>query len=352
MTRSERGRAGLAVALLVVAAVVFGCEEDALRPTGGSETHFLTRCSERCEAGLECVCGVCTTACTETASCAQHGPAAECALAPSSDAARACPGETRSYCEVTCRVDRDCAALGAGYACDDGFCRRASADSSPGTLPQPSPAPASDCPTNRLAPNELLVLGDSLFELGNLASFVDELARAEGALASDERYRDAASSLTSFLAENAFSLSVQYANAALDGPARVVIMNGGATDVLQNGCEAATDDCPAIIEAVAGARRLFARMAADGVQSVVYAFYADPVDNPGLRSRIDRLRPQIEAACRESPLQCHFLDLRPVFAGHYEDYVVGVDGIVFSSSGAQAAAASIWSLMKTRCVAP
>jgi hypothetical protein len=167
-----------------------------------------------------------------------------------------------------------------------------------------------------------------------------------------ESYRDRSSSLNSLLGQSSFTISSQYAAAALEGPARIVVMNGGLADMLQETCsDPPTADCPLVVNTAAGARSLLSSMADDGVEAIVYAFYPDAIGNPGLLARIDVLRPLIETACRASRAPCHFLDLRQVFAGHYDDYV-GPDGLVFSASGAEATAQSIWSLMKARCVAP
>src|ERR1041384_4118742 len=60
--------ASSALLVLLAASLAPACKDSA-RPQTGSETHFLTRCDQSCEQGFDCVCGVCTKACTETASC-------------------------------------------------------------------------------------------------------------------------------------------------------------------------------------------------------------------------------------------------------------------------------------------
>jgi hypothetical protein len=65
---------------------------------------------------------------------------------------------------------------------------------------------------------------------------------------------------------------------------------------------------------------------------------------------IDVLRPLIQASCAASPVTCHWLDLRPTFAGHYADYILP-DGINPTQAGSEASAAAIWSLMQQRCIA-
>jgi hypothetical protein len=132
---------------------------------------------------------------------------------------------------------------------------------------------------------------------------------------------------------------------------RVIVMNGGATDMLNDAC--ATDPtpaCPAAQAAVRGAEALFEQLAADGVEHVVYFFYPDATSNESLKSGIDTLRPLVQNACGKSRVACHWLDLRPIFAGH-PDYLVGTDGIVFGDAGAQAAATAVFSLMTARCIA-
>jgi hypothetical protein len=90
-------------------------------------------------------------------------------------------------------------------------------------------------------------------------------------------------------------------------------------------------------------------MATDGVIEVIYVGYPDPLD-AAVRTRIDALRPLLESSCQASKVPCHFLDLRPVFAGHDADYVLG-DGMNPTAAGAQAAADAIGELMETACIA-
>jgi hypothetical protein len=130
---------------------------------------------------------------------------------------------------------------------------------------------------------------------------------------------------------------------------RIVVMDGGATDVLNSPCGSApTAACAAVQAAASGAEALFAEFAADGVEHVVYAFYND-VDNPPVKAGLDVMRPLIENACGRAALPCEFLDLRPSFAGHPE--YLGPDGIVWSDSGAVASAGAVTSVMLDRCVA-
>jgi hypothetical protein len=249
--------------------------------------------------------------------------------------------ETPAICDAPCLVDRDCAELGDANRCLDGFCRDAEA---PGEV-----GGALSCEPQRIAPSELVVLGDSLIQLSGFTSFLEQNAAAAGMLGPGAHYRAYASATTSFLANGSFSIHTQYETSRSEGPARVVVLDGGATDMLQYPCsDDLTADCPAVLAAVDGAELLLRRMADDGVEHVVYFFYANPRDLAALQAGLDVLRPLIQNACGRSAVACHFVDLRPAFEGH-DDYL-GPDGIVFSESGAQAAALAVWERMQARCI--
>jgi hypothetical protein len=292
-------------------------------------------CGDGCPDGAACVCGVCTTECAEGVDCGQHGTVASCVpLAARILEDRCDASAPASICDVECVEARDCAALGAGFLCASGYCRNG-----------PSSAGSTSCVPSGAAPDQIVVLGDVLLELTPFTADLEGLAQAGGLLDAGAHYRSNAAAATSFLAEGPLGLGAQYATARAGGAARVVIMNGGATDMLNDPCaSAATPECPAVQAAVRGAELLFAEFAADGVEHVVYLFYPDPIGNPALKAGLDTLRPLVENVCGKSRVACHWLDLRPAFAGH-TNYLLEPDGIVFSDAGAQAAASAVFERM-------
>jgi hypothetical protein len=206
-----------------------------------------------------------------------------------------------------------------------------------------------DCPESHVAANEVIVLGDSFVAVNhNLTAFLEDFARQSGALSAGERYRDYSSLVANTLALGGNGIADQFERANADSPVRVVIMNGGGADVLVGSCESLTPDCPLIREAVDAAGALLASMADAGVEHVVYAFYPDPTD-PELREGIDVLRPLIETACAESPVPCHWIDLRSTFAGAESTYVAA-DGMNPTREGARASAETIWETLRRACI--
>jgi hypothetical protein len=261
-------------------------------------------------------------------------PDATCEL---SDADAACRPAAGGRCDVGCAADAECGGLSAAHGCSAGFCRA------------PAAGPSA-CPTSELDPNQVLITGDSFFATGHrVTAFIEDLARQGGALGAGERYRDHSSLLGNTLALAGNGIEQQYAAAAEESPVRVVITNGGGADLLLGSCQQLDAACPLLVDAAAAASALFERLAEGGVEHVVYAFYPDPVDAE-LQSEMDVLRPLIESACRASPVPCHWLDLRPIFAGRYDTYVEA-DGNNPTASGAQAAAQAIWTTLRQRCIA-
>jgi hypothetical protein len=262
------------------------------------------------------------------------------AFAPRIAEGRCEAGEAASACDVGCLADADCAALGAAFTCQEGYCR--------GADPPSDLAPAM-CTISPLSGSDIAVIGDSLIEFTSFSTDLETDLVAAGALADGDHVRNYASHLYSVLAGGTLGISNQWATAETDGPVRVVVMDGGATDVLNEPCGAMPpDDCPAIQAAVSGAESLLAQFAADGVEHVVYAFYND-FDNAVVKAGVDVMRPFIENACGRAALPCEFLDLRSSFYGHPE--YIGSDGIVWSEAGATASADAVTSVMIDRCVA-
>jgi hypothetical protein len=248
-------------------------------------------------------------------------------------------GGSETHFLTPCEEDVDCEAFAEPHVCHAGYCR-----------PEDEVPETNACTEPLTQPNDVLIFGDSVLELSEFSTCVEARAVTEALLAADAHYRDSASALTSFLSETNlnFSLHTQYADALAGGPVRLVIMNGGATDMLQLSCPTpVADDCPAVQAAVDGAEQLFLRMADDGVERIVYLFYPDPLDNEPFRAGLDVLRPLLEARCADSPVPCLWVDLRSTFAGNADYY--GSDGIVFSQTGACAATDTLWTALEERC---
>jgi hypothetical protein len=198
----------------------------------------------------------------------------------------------------------------------------------------------------------VVVLGDTfLSNTHEITGALEDLARESGALSTEESYRDYSSGLQSHLAAEPAGLSSQFAAALEDGPVKVVIMDGGGTDALMSRCpDPIAVDCPLIVDAAEGASLLFQSMEEAGVEHVVFFSYPDYVGDARIKATIDTLRPLLEDRCASAPLPCHWLDLRPTFAGNYDEYVLP-DGRNPTTAGSRASAQAVWGVMQQHCVA-
>ena len=126
-------------------------------------------------------------------------------------------------------------------------------------------------------------------------------------------------------------------------------MDGGGGDLITDGCpDRISTDCPTIQAALAGAIGLWNQMAEDGVEHLVFFFYPDHQIDARLKTMVDTLRPLLEHACTSAALPCHWLDLRPTFAGKYDEYIVPGE-LTQTEAGAFATAGAIWSVMQQYC---
>jgi hypothetical protein len=199
-------------------------------------------------------------------------------------------------------------------------------------------------------PNQVLIIGDSFFAISHqITAYLEELAREAGALDVGERYRDNSTTSANALAMGGNGILSQYQRGLDEAAVEVVIMNGGGADALVATCAAPVADCPALVAAAGAAEDLLVQMAADGVSEVVYAFYPDAVD-AGMRERLDALRLLIEPVCANSPVPCHWVDLRPTLSGAPGENL-SPDGLIPTAAGSEASAGAIWATMQRECIA-
>jgi hypothetical protein len=344
----RRKRLCFALVLGAVLCALSNCATEPKESSTGGETHFLTACdkNESCGNALACLCGICTRSCTDNTGCQSLAVSAECVSAADRPVANSCPDSPSSdFCDVPCTTDEPCLLLSNSLRCDRGFCRSGIAGDAG------SDAGTSSCVRGQIGANEVLFIGDSFIATSHqIAVDVVDLARRAGSLAATDQYRDNSSLIGNSLALATPSIADQYTTGQTDSPVKVVIMNGGGADVLAGTCASPpTANCQSLVSAAAAVAQLLSQMAQDGVQNVVYFFYPDPVD-AALQAKMDLLRPLVQDACTSSPVPCHWLDLRPTFAGHYADYVLP-DGMNPTDVGSAATASAIWTTMQQNCIA-
>src|SRR5690606_34719058 len=192
--------------------------------------------------------------------------------------------------------------------------------------------------------NEVVFIGESFIAASNIPEDTTALAIQNGSLAQGDKYLDFSVSGTR-LGDGA--IPRQYTQAQQQHPIRFVLMNGGGNDCLQAG----DPNSP-----IPAAEKLYAEMAADGVEKVVYFFYPDSVGSfggPGssLQNCLEEYRPKIRELCNslQAP-KCYWIDLAETsWAGNEAAYTS--DGIHPNQQGSKVTAEAIWNTMVENCVA-
>jgi hypothetical protein len=193
------------------------------------------------------------------------------------------------------------------------------------------------------------MIGDSFFAATHqIGAELEQLARSAGVLSTDEHYRDVSKLTANTLVVSGNGILEQFETAASESPALTLIMNAGGADMLIGICASADASCPLIVDSAAALRDVLKAASARGVRDVIYVSYPDPTMDERTRDKLDLFRPLAQEACASSPVPCHWLDLRPVFAGHYDTYVQA-DGLNPTTEGSRATAAAIWDALRLQC---
>jgi len=211
------------------------------------------------------------------------------------------------------------------------------------TAPDPGGEPGA-CVKGSTKGNEVVFIGESFIAASNIPEDTTALAIQNGALAQGDKYLDFSVSGTR-MGDGA--IPRQYTQAQQQHPIRFVLMNGGGNDCLQAG----DPNSP-----IPAAEKLYAEMAADGVEKVVYFFYPDSVGSfggPGssLQNCLEEYRPKIRELCNslQAP-KCYWIDLAETsWAGNEAAYTS--DGIHPNQQGSKVTAEAIWNTMVENCVA-
>jgi hypothetical protein len=210
----------------------------------------------------------------------------------------------------------------------------------------------------------VLLIGDSYVDINNKAFGTElmRLAREAGALASGDKYADRSVSGTQ-LSGGLFAIPTQYADENnSDGHIKTVVMDGGGNDILVGNRSCITRQAPpesqscvnTINNAANAARQLLAKMAADGVEDVVYFFYpylpggGIGGDKEITRKTLDYAMPMVRETCESAPLNCVFVDTRGLFGDTPGDFQDGVHPTV---ANIQKISAHVFKTMQRECIA-
>lgn len=122
---------------------------------------------------------------------------------------------------------------------------------------------------------------------------------------------------------------------------KILVMDGGGIDLFNT----PLGDQAAVNEVVEEFTAFLAKVNADGyVQHVIYSLYPVIPGTPNLNAN---MKPGFSAACAASAVDCHLVDLEPLFNGQH----FAGDNIQADNAGGVIIGDAWWKTMKENCVA-
>jgi hypothetical protein len=189
------------------------------------------------------------------------------------------------------------------------------------------------------ATNDVAINGESFFGASNIKDELTRLARRDSVIAPTATFRQIAVS-------GALIAQIQgYYKNATPKP-KYVISDGGGND-LMTACPAPIDStCPTVQNTYKAVKVYFDSMATGGTKKVLWMRYPDPQGTSWatLKTNQDLFNPLVKSLCDTVKLpKCVWIDLRPVWAGHYTEYTT--DGIHATNAGGTATAEAFWKVI-------
>jgi hypothetical protein len=200
-----------------------------------------------------------------------------------------------------------------------------------------------ECPHGQVLQDELLWIGDSWVESPDTQRwYIRDRERELGNLGASEDYESRAAAAASMKA-----VAKQYADREAE-PSRpklkVLLMDGATWDPLDAQTRGTSID-DAATAAIADFRQFLADVATDGtVEHIVYFLVPPLAPIP----KVEDMQPDLEAACNESEVPCHFLYLKEAWTGHPEFTQMALQA---SPAGGTKIGEEIWKIMQAECIA-
>ena len=188
--------------------------------------------------------------------------------------------------------------------------------------------------------NDVVINGESFFAASNIRSELTRLARRDGYINQNESFRQIAVSGASI------SQILGFYNSCNPKP-KYLITDGGGIDMMGDCGSNPTKDCSVIQSALNTMQQYITSMRENGTKKFLYMRYPDPQGGfyANLKANHDVFMPEVEKLCKaSSDPECLWVDLRPVWEGHYSEYTS--DGIHCTNAGGTATAEAFWKAIK------
>lgn len=187
---------------------------------------------------------------------------------------------------------------------------------------------------------DLVCNGESFFAMTEIRNELSKLAQADGVLAANEKFGQVAVS-----GQPIATIISQFKGC--NPKPKYIVSDGGGIDLMGNNCQAGDENCSKILELKKTLLDYIAEMKKSGVKSFLWMGYPEVPGNQALttgQAIWTKVTKKVIAATTEP--KAIYVDLLPVFEGHYNDYFAAGDKLHPVLAGSKAIAKAFWDAMK------
>jgi len=192
----------------------------------------------------------------------------------------------------------------------------------------------------QLTENDLLCNGESFFEMTDICKELSKLAREDGVLISDKNFKQ--------VAQSGQPISVIKNNFVKANPKpKYVVTDGGGIDLMFANCQPNDTSCKAIQDCKKELLSYIEEMKKAGVKAFLWMGYPEVPNmqnltiNQAIWTEVTK-----ELIAQTTEPKAIYVDLLPVFAGHYNQYFSNNDYLHPNNTGSRAVAQAFWDAMK------
>lgn len=193
----------------------------------------------------------------------------------------------------------------------------------------------------QLTENDLLCNGESFFEMTDICKELSKLAREDGVLISDKNFNQVAQS-----GQRISVIRNNFVTKANPKP-KYVVTDGGGIDLMFANCQPGDKNCGQIQECKRELLLYIDEMKKAGVKAFLWMGYPEVPNmqnltiNQAIWTEVTK-----ELIAQTTEPKAIYVDLLPVFAGHYNQYFSNNDYLHPNNTGSRAVAQAFWDAMK------
>ncbi|HEX2956323.1 MAG TPA: SGNH/GDSL hydrolase family protein [Chitinispirillaceae bacterium] len=193
----------------------------------------------------------------------------------------------------------------------------------------------------QLKSTDLAINGESVFAMTDIPKELSKLAREDGVLTSGDFKMIAVSG------QPINTIIDQFKNC--NPKPKYLVTDGGGIDLSRATCQAGDENCSAIKSCKQSLLKYIDEMKKAGVKAFVWMGYPEA---PGANYKSLTINQAIWTTVTKKVIaevtepKAIYVDMLPVFEGHYNEYFPSYDGLHPNSAGSKAAAKAFWDAMK------